>query len=38
MDANAGIEFIRAHGNALERARLAAVVWGQVADEAVAGR
>jgi len=35
MGANAGIKFVQAHGNTLERARLGAVVWGQVPDEAV---
>jgi len=35
MNPNASIKFVQAHGNALERARLGAVVWGQVPDEAV---
>jgi hypothetical protein len=35
MNPNAGISFVQAHGNALERARLGAVIWGQVPDEAV---
>ncbi len=38
MDSNAGIGFVREHGNALEQARLCAVLWGDAPDHGVVSR